>query len=279
MILPTATKIALARWINRVVLVARAAGGAGTEAVVERAGIRWSLDLAEGIDFAIWLLGAFEPATQRAYGGLLPSGGVAIDIGANIGAHTLPLAKAVGPGGRVLAVEPTALAYGKLCRTLALNPALAERVTAVQAMLGAGGEDQVPPGIFASWPLEPSADVHPRHLGVRVSTAGARAVSLDALAVEQGLKRIDLIKLDVDGYEFEVLQGAQATLARFRPAIVFELAPYTLAERGVEPEAPIDLLRGLGYRFAGLDGRPCGGDGLKVPPVPTGSSVNLLAVP
>ena len=61
--------------------------------------INWRLDLLEGID----LLGSFEPLTVRAYRGIVRPGDTVLDIGANVGAHTLPLAQLVGETCRVIA--------------------------------------------------------------------------------------------------------------------------------------------------------------------------------
>ena len=71
----------------------RTLAGKGDVGVFRRGGIVWELDLREGIDFAIYLQGGFEAATLREYGRIVRSGFVALDIGANIGSHTLPLAQ------------------------------------------------------------------------------------------------------------------------------------------------------------------------------------------
>ena len=59
------------------------------------------LDLREGIDFGIWLNGSFEPSTRHAYEGIVSAGDQVIDVGANVGAGTMHLARAVGPTGRL----------------------------------------------------------------------------------------------------------------------------------------------------------------------------------
>ena len=88
---------------------------------VKRKGIYWELDLDEGIDFSIFIFGFFEKETSRALDRLVNKGSVVIDIGANIGAHTLPLARLVGKKGKVYAIEPTKYAYRKLIKNLSLN--------------------------------------------------------------------------------------------------------------------------------------------------------------
>lgn len=249
----TRQKIAGAALVQRFVMGLRRLRGRDARAQVVRRHIRWALDLREGIDFAIWLLGAFEPGTVRAYARLLREGYVALDIGANIGAHTLHMARCVGEHGRVIAIEPTDFAYGKLCRNLALNPELAARVTAFQTMLVAPGGTTEPEPVYASWPLAAKGERHPLHLGQLMSTSGARAQTLDELLVPCDLTRIDLVKIDIDGHECAALRGAQQTLERFRPVIIMELAPYVLRERGASLAELLALLAPVGYRFVDAD--------------------------
>src|SRR5206468_4690697 len=110
LMLTTKTKVTLASLAYRCVAAARAVAGKNDSAIVNRGGLRWSLDLAEGIDFSIYLLGAFEPSTASTIQKLVKPGDVAFDIGANIAAHTLGIARLLGPEGRGLAVEPSNLA-------------------------------------------------------------------------------------------------------------------------------------------------------------------------
>lgn len=277
--LSTRTKIALARLANRGINPLRALVGRDHMAAVRRRGINWSLDLREGIDFAIYLTGSFEPSTLAAYRRLLSEGDVAVDIGANMGAHTLHLAKCVAATGRVLAYEPTVSAFARLKRNIACNPDLAPRITAVQAMLVAESGADVEPEIYASWPLHTPSGAHPLHLGVLVSTEGARSLTLDEAIAELGVRRVHLIKLDVDGHELEVLSGARTTLARHRPRIIMELAPYTLEERGQDYSMLLSIFGDLGYRFQDLGGRPLEKAGRPVPEIPAGYGMNVIAVP
>jgi hypothetical protein len=73
-----------------------------------------------------------------------------LDIGANIGAHTLHLAGLVGPKGRVMAFETTDFAFGKLRRNLDLNPPLASGVEAFHCFLTASDQASVPDAIYSS---------------------------------------------------------------------------------------------------------------------------------
>jgi FkbM family methyltransferase len=276
----TRHKIALARMAQRLVTAARRLLGRGMTAAVRRRGIRWHLDLGEGIDFSIYLLGSFEPATVAAYQALVRAGDTVLDIGANIGAHTLHLARAVGAGGKVAAFEPTQFAFAKLQANLALNPELASRVAARQIML-LDGTKPPPPEVYASWPLEGRGDLHETHLGRSVSTAGVRGLTLDAALAELGVQRVDFIKLDVDGFECHVLRGAARTLARFRPPILMELAPHILHEQGESLEALLGILHGHGYGLTSLSSHmavPMDAGTLRRM-IPPGASLNVLARP
>lgn len=101
--LTTKTKIAVARILQSIVMGARRAMGGGDKVIIRRRGILWDLDLNEGIDFAIYLLGGFELRTLQLYKKIIRSGNIVIDIGANIGAHTMPFAQLVGRLGEDLA--------------------------------------------------------------------------------------------------------------------------------------------------------------------------------
>ena len=193
---------------------------------VERSGVQWDLDLREGIDFSIWLLGSFEPETVRCYQKIVKTGDVVLDIGANIGAHALPLAQAVGTAGKVYAFEPTDFAFTKLIRNCALNPDLANRIRCMQCMLVdqeiAGNPT---PGLYSSWPLKEGAGLHELHQGRLMTTTAAEARTLDSVISALKVDRVDCIKLDIDGFECGMMRGANDVLTRWQPTIIMELAP------------------------------------------------------
>ncbi|MFP6777889.1 MAG: FkbM family methyltransferase [Alphaproteobacteria bacterium] len=247
--LSTKQKIRLARTAARLVTGMRRSFGAGEVAEVRRNGLNWRLELGEGIDFAIYLLGRFERDTQRQYERLLRPGDVALDIGANIGAHTLPISRLVGKTGCVHAFEPTAFAFAKLQANIACNADLAERIKVRQILLRDGVGDTPPAALAASWPLGIRLGGHSVHGGHDMTTAGATVETLDSYAVREEIERIDFIKLDVDGNECQVLRGGQSTLRRFRPPIILELAPYVFSSGQNSFETFINLLRDTGYRL------------------------------
>lgn len=278
--LTTKTKIALAGLAYRTIAKSRGLIGKGKQVVVRRGGVRWCLDLDEGIDFSIYLLGAFERSTVATLRALVKPGDVVLDIGANIGAHTLGLAKNTGATGKVYAFEPADFAFQKLLRNLALNPELEQCTQASQVMLGSGAEEPRA-GVYASWPLEKMDSVHPKHRGRFVSTQGASVDTLDGFVARHSIGRINLIKMDVDGHELPVLQGGRSVLREQRPIIVMEMSPYVHAEEQNSFGAMIELLKELRYKIEDARNRktlPLDAPALERM-IPDGASINVVALP
>jgi len=249
--LPVRQKIFIARLLNYFLRLMRAVVGKDMRAVCWRRGIRWELDLNEGIDLSIYLLGAYEPRPLKHYTPLIREGDTVFDIGANIGAHTLHFARLVGAGGRVVAFEPTDFGVAKLRRNLALNPALAERVTVEQRFLVADYAAPAPAAVPASWPVGEWRD-EPlgKHLGRSKTVSAATRVTADDYCREAGIDQIRLVKIDVDGHEYGVLRGFRENLRRWRPRILVEIAPFAHeGGDGAEFDEFIRFLAGLDYAF------------------------------
>jgi FkbM family methyltransferase len=245
----TTHKIAAARTIYHAVHAGRALLGRTDRQIVTRDGITYDLDLSQGIDFAIYLANIYERQTRAALRRLVAPGSLVLDIGANIGAHTLSLARLVGPAGRVLAFEPTDYAFRKLSRNLELNPDLAARVTAFHCFLTGTDAEPVPSSIYSSWPLAREEGLHAKHLGREMRTEAARARSIDSVLAEFAGRPVQLVKLDVDGFECDVLRGASRMLSTMRPVFVMELAPYVLVERGASLEEMLSFFVPNRYGF------------------------------
>jgi len=278
----TRTKIALARLACTCILSVRKLAGLSGHAVVSRRGITWDLDLREGIDFSIYLLGGFENRTLDLYAEVVRPGDIVLDIGANIGSHTLPLARLVGESGRVIACEPTRYAIGKMRATIALNPDLAPRITVLQYMLTADANAGLAPAIYSSWPLFGKEEaLHRDHGGRLMETTGAATSTLDAVVRDLGIRKVDVIKIDVDGNEQSVLQGASETLLRNRPLILMELAPYLFDYGSRSFETMIQGLAGLHYSLLDADTRkelPLDARALRAL-IPAGATRNVLLQP
>lgn len=279
--LTTRTKIALARLAQAPFLTMRRLCGQGPVFQTQRRGIKWNLDLQEGIDFSIFLLGAFEPDTLKLFERMVKPGMTVLDIGANIGAHTLHLGRLVGPDGFVMAFEPTEWAHEKLKTNLALNPDISARVHVRQTMLVADDKQVLPDSIPSSWPLQADKTVHPKLRGKSMSTDGSNAMTADDCLAESNVNRVDFIKLDVDGFECDVLAGMVQTLREAQPVILMELSPYVMEERGHSVEKLMSILDRAGYRLFALNAEtplPWTAGALHAL-VPDGAGRNVVAKP
>jgi FkbM family methyltransferase len=278
--LSTFQKITLARIASKFIRFAFYIFGHGDIIFVKRGGINWILDLKEGIDFSIYLLGGFEPRTLRLYNKILngKKNLVVFDIGANIGAHTLPLAKIVLPGGgEVHAFEPTVWAFEKLEKNLSLNPDLSSGVFIQQAILLSSSDSSVPKEIYSSWPLMVTSSLHSVHCGDLKNTEGTKAMTLNNYVAQSQLKRVDFIKLDVDGYESDVLNGSWEVIDKFKPTILLEWAPYLFCEKPNLMREVLDRFIHIGYDLLnGSNGKYISNVNDLEKIVPVNGSVNIF---
>ncbi|MFY9462105.1 MAG: FkbM family methyltransferase [Candidatus Sungiibacteriota bacterium] len=233
--------------IRRALLKTRRACGL-TNVTAYFDGIGYRLDLNEYIDSEIYLNGYFEKDTTNALLKLAEAGMTIFDIGANSGAHTMRMAKLVGETGKVVAFEPMPWAYKKLGANIELNKF--SNITVEKLGLSDRPARDVEVEIASSWPVSgyDSSQLHPVHKG-RVVKEHIDFSTLDEYARAYEIKRLDIIKIDTDGYELKVLRGGADTLKRFSPILIVEMSRPELKEKGSTLEELISFLDGLGYQF------------------------------
>lgn len=202
--------------------------------VETRHGPMWVLEGDAYVGRSLELYGDYSLRETELLTQVLRPGAVVVEAGANIGAQTVPIARACAPG-RLYAFEPQQPVFQAMCANLAANGIT--NVTARPEALGATEGRARMPAIdygraqnFGSVGVLPEGSPMPGH-DVRVST-------IDGLE----LAACRLIKIDVEGFEIEVLQGAAETLRRCRPVLYVEAI---VAE---QQQALIDLMDSFGYR-------------------------------
>ena len=224
---------------------------AGTgKRIIVRDGVKYEVDLTEGIELSMFLFGRFQShITRNAFLRLDPAA-VVIDIGANVGLMTLQFASMV-PRGRVYSFEPTHYALARLKRNIALNPQMADRISVINAFVSERSDSRPAIVAYSSWKVngERSGSDHPVHLGTPKSNEGVPAASLDDFVAREQPARIDLIKVDTDGHEYEVFRGAEGTIARYRPRIIFEIGLYVMEEKGITFDFYDRYFSRIGYRL------------------------------
>jgi FkbM family methyltransferase len=186
------------------------------------------------------------PRAHPAALAFLSQGAVAIDIGASLGEWTVPLARCVGPAGRVLAAEPAPRNAAALEATLAVNALRQAEVIRCAVGDHDGTAEFAVPVVTSARTDTGTARLGPVGAGYERLNVCLR--SLESLVVERGIDRLDLIKIDVEGHERQVLDGAQAVLERYRPALVIETGHEAEGDR----PAIHDRLRRGGYRMLGI---------------------------
>ncbi|MCA3338086.1 MAG: FkbM family methyltransferase [Roseomonas sp.] len=182
----------------------------------------------------------YEPEIGILIDAFVPDDGVLADVGANWGYFPLFLAARPGFRGRVLAVEPFPASAAALVGVISAT-GIGHLVEPVAVALGAApGTATMSEELFTG--------------NNRISGEGALAVpvdTLDRLADAQGLARLDLLKIDVEGTEAEVIQGASRMIARHRPIVVFE---NWLDEDGRVDVAPFHALEAIApHSFYAID--------------------------
>jgi FkbM family methyltransferase len=218
--------------------------------VIERDGVKYEVDLAEGIELSLFLFGKFQSHITKNSFLSIKDNFTIIDIGANVGLMTLQFAKLV-PKGKVISFEPTYYALERLKRNLSLNPQLAERVTVINSFVSEKSDTNPNIVAYSSWKVngERGDNDHPVHLGTPKAAEGVPSVSLNDFAEQQKLDKIDFIKIDTDGHEYEVFKGADKAIAKYKPVIIFEIGLYVMDEKKISFDFYYNYFENLNYRL------------------------------
>jgi FkbM family methyltransferase len=184
----------------------------------------------------------------------LRPGGVFLDVGSHFGVWSVYAAGVVGEKGKVFAFEPSP-AFAILKENADLN-------SPVQAFnIGLGAQDgeatffdqgTVPTGSFVSEVTKINVWFQPT---VPIGSNKVKIRTLDTLVAELGV-RPDLIKVDVEGFEFEVLRGAENVLRNMRPVLLIEIHPPQLNLSGSSDQALIAYLENRGYAVEVIERNP-----------------------
>ena len=168
-----------------------------------------------------------------------PSGSLVIDVGANVGFFSLRFAEWVGETGKVIAIEPEEHNYRNLIAALK-RERLLDRVQPLQAVAAA----------VAGTTLLEINPLHPADHKLSRDGSGlpVTAVTLDELVPDKAQARPALVKIDVQGAEMLVLEGADSLLRIAGPALFIELDEHALNKFGTSVSAIMDHLSGYGYQ-------------------------------
>jgi FkbM family methyltransferase len=197
----------------------------------------------------------YEPRIGEAIKAHLNTGEVFWDIGAHIGLFSLLAARIVGPKGKVFSFEPSPDVFGRLSRNIS---GLAS-IRAIQCGVGNsdGSATFAAQGIASSASFVEDVTKINQHFqsDIPIVMVDVNIRRVDTLAKELGtIPR--LMKIDVEGFELEVLRGASGLLSNSQPTLIVEVHPPQLKLSSGREEALFQLLKDHGYGWEIIDRSP-----------------------
>jgi FkbM family methyltransferase len=178
-------------------------------------------------------LGEFSEGEIDFFQHSVRPGATVVEAGANIGAHTVKLARLAGEAGLVHAIEPQRIVFQTLAANVALNS-----LTNVHCHQAAVGDK---PG----WAVVPTMDYgQPNNFGGLAIGSGSEGKRVPVITIDSlQLSRCDLIKIDVEGMELAAIHGAAETIRQYRPIL------YVENDREEKSPPLIEALFALGYKL------------------------------
>ncbi len=227
-------------------------------------GYMFPVDRGTLLGWSVHFFGTYEPEVQTEIRRYLKPGEIAIDVGANVGWHTLLMAARAGSTGRVYAFEPNDSTRRRLVSAVEAN-ALAHVTVdgrAVADLVGARGF-QAPlaghvwdgTGRLIAAPAREKRERPEEQEGPERQTRAIECTTLDAFVAERQIERLALVKIDVEGWELSVLRGARHVLSVLRPVVVFEYDPAYVSRSGGAAEDVTRCWSDADYELFALDPR------------------------
>ncbi|MEQ1949064.1 MAG: FkbM family methyltransferase [Bryobacteraceae bacterium] len=211
-------------------------------------GVNLLLDPNDYLGRQVLISGSWQSDVWKSISDRLVPGAVYFDVGAHIGYDTLRGSVLVGQAGKVVAFEPNP-------NTLALlrdNVSASRAANVVVEPFACGDKD----GTLTLYDSTNSGNSGASSLSMAnadqqsvgsLPSFMVRVRRIDDVAKELGITRLDLMKVDVEGAEYMVLRGAEATLRRFHPKVVLEIIPKQLENMNTSKEEVFAFMANLGY--------------------------------
>jgi FkbM family methyltransferase len=220
---------------------------ADPEPVVARLRHHLKMDclLQDHVQSRIYFFGAYEPIEVHLLSTLLDKNSIFLDVGANVGFYSLMLSQTCS-AGKVYAFEPVATNYKVLEKNINANR-LNDRVQIIKKGLWNTNTT-----LEFSLPDEEHNNLGSFSAGksdLKKNAVFCDVVTLDAFVIAENIKRIDAIKMDIEGAELFALKGGEKTLRQFRPIIQIELNRKACAAFDYSLQDLESFLKALDYRF------------------------------
>ncbi len=250
--------------------------------VIKRNDINWSLDISEGIDLSLFLFGSFQKKLTNSIFYFIKkekkqfSYFNIIDVGSNVGDKSLSLAKMLLDNDikkfKIYSIEPTDYAFEKQIKNINLNIRLRKKILNYKIFVSSNKTK--PSKIFSSWNLDSDDKKHNQHGGILKNIdKKTKIISLDEFIKKNKIKKKIIIKIDVDGFEMNVLKSLKKTLSSKSPVIFMEYAPYAFAEHGYSITEFYNFLKKYNYIIYDLNFKR-----LKTIKINDGSSKDIILI-
>lgn len=197
----------------------------------------------------------FENTVQKIYEAWLQPGDNAVDVGANIGRHLFPIAEAIGPKGRLYAFEPIRQLHKNLQQEIG-NRHL-KNIKLHECALGRSAGEAA----FSYFEKRPAySGLRQRHTPFDTAEAGLTEITVKCATLDSKLpwlRKISLIKLDIEGGELHALMGGQRCLQKSRPCVIFENGRAASADvYGYNADDFLQFFDAMNMKVFWLDGAP-----------------------
>lgn len=209
---------------------------------VVRKGIKFSLDISNWNDWEVYFNATEKSLLQFIT--FCEPGFVVLDVGTNIGYTALSFAVRVGPSGKVFGFEPHSGTFRKLQANSEFNSFSQLHISqvALGAKPGRAGLQVISENNSGKNRITGNKEIDPNQ-PIEVTT-------VDVFCDSKSLQRVDLMKIDVEGFELEVIKGALNTLERFSPVLFIELDDENLRALGTTPAQLVEELQKAGYKVS-----------------------------
>lgn len=211
---------------------------------VLRNGISLFLDISDVVDWSIYF--DFEDKTFQEIERLTKKGDTIIDIGANIGYVSLLCSQKTKANGKIYGFEPDRYNRDKFKKNSSLNTDLAVEIVPMAV------------GAKRGWVSMDVRKSHNRGMNQVIEnldrqSTSVELITLDEFVTSKSITKVDLIKIDVEGYEMDVLKGGENMLTSFLPKLVVEVDDKNLIQYGSSAFELIALLEKKGYSLYNAD--------------------------
>ncbi len=213
-------------------------------------GIILDLNIGDWVQENLFFLGEYEDAELKFTEKSLNPGDVFLDIGANIGLYSLYAFKSVGNSGRVISFEPLKVNFNTLSHNVSINNAR----NIVLENIGISDREGE---------IEILYDEHEANLGMASSylsdyshSQKIATISIDQYMDRNPVEKVDFIKIDIEGGEYQALLGMKNTLIKHSPILLIEINEEVLSRTPHNEKDILMFLKDLGYEKQAIDDNP-----------------------